>query len=95
MALLRDVYGFDGMVMADDLSGMAAVTDRFAPAEAAVQALAAGVDVVLFSDVDVEGLVDVLESATEDGTIAAGAIDAAVARTLAFKGVAPCRVDLG
>ena len=41
-ALLRDDYGFDGVVFTDDLGAMKAVTGSFALPEAVEQALAAG-----------------------------------------------------
>lgn len=90
--LLRDDHGFAGVVMTDDLAGMAAVTDRLAPEDAAVDALAAGVDVVLLSGADVGHLLDVVEAAVADGELTEATIDAAVARVLAYKGVDPCTV---
>jgi beta-N-acetylhexosaminidase len=44
--MLRDELGYDGMVFTDDLE-MKAVADRWPLGEAAVLALAAGVDVAL------------------------------------------------
>ena len=81
VALLRGEYGFAGVVMTDDLAGMASITARLGPEEAAVRALAAGVDVVLFAGVEVPGLLDRLEAAVTDGTLAEEQIDASVART--------------
>ncbi len=92
--LLRDDYGFDGVVMTDDLSGMGAVTERLGTDEAAVAALAAGVDVVLLAGADVGGLLDRLEQAVAAGELEPGAIDASVVRTLRLKGLDPCQVTL-
>lgn len=92
--LLRDELGFDGVVMTDDLSAMAAVTARFDVAEAATRALAAGVDVVLLSGGDVGAVLDHLEAAVADGDLAEATVDAAVARTLVLKGVDACDVRL-
>lgn len=94
VALLRGEYGFDGVVMTDDLAGMASITARLGPEEAAVRALAAGVDVVLFDAVDVAALLDRLEAAVADGTLAEEQIDASVTRVLALRGVDPCTVVL-
>jgi beta-N-acetylhexosaminidase len=94
VALLRDDYGFSGVIMTDDLSAMAAITDRFGVAEAAVRALAAGVDMVLFAGTDVGGLLDHLEGAVANGDLAEAALDASVARTLVLKGVDPCTAGL-
>ncbi|NLV56089.1 MAG: glycoside hydrolase family 3 protein, partial [Acidimicrobiales bacterium] len=90
---LRDDYGFDGVVMTDDLSGMASITDRMTPAQAATRALVAGVDMVLFADADVPALVDALAAAVADGRLTEARVDEAVGRTLALKGVDPCAVD--
>ena len=94
VALLRGEYGFGGVVMTDDLAGMASITARLGPEEAAVRALAAGVDVVLFDAVDVPGLLDRLEAAVADGTLSEEHIDASVARVLALQGIDPCTVAL-
>jgi beta-N-acetylhexosaminidase len=45
--LLRDTLGFRGLVLSDDLAGMRAITDHFAPGEAAVRAVQAGVDMLI------------------------------------------------
>lgn len=92
VALLRDEYRFAGVVMTDDLAAMASVTDRLSPADAAVAALAAGVDMVLFSGIDVGGLLDRLEQAVAQGELTEAQVDEAVGRTLAWKGIDPCGV---
>ncbi|TQM10197.1 glycoside hydrolase family 3 N-terminal domain-containing protein [Pseudonocardia kunmingensis] len=48
-ALLRGDYGFDGLVLTDDLGAMDAVTDEFTLPEAVEQALSAGADMALWS----------------------------------------------
>lgn len=93
--LLRDDYGFEGVIMTDDLSGMAAVTLRFGANDAAERALAAGVDVVLLGNADLGGLLDHLEAAVTAGALSERAIDASVVRTMDLKGIDPCTVDLG
>lgn len=94
VALLRDDLGFDGVVMTDDLAEMASITARLGPEEAAVRALAAGVDVVLFAGADVTALLDRLEAAVADGTLDTAGIDRSVARVLALQGLDPCAVVL-
>ncbi len=46
--VLREQLGFDGLVVSDDFGVMAAITARMTPAEAAVAAIAAGVDLLIF-----------------------------------------------
>lgn len=94
VSLLRDEYRFGGVVMTDDLSAMEAVTARFGVGEAAVRALAAGVDMVLLSSTDVDGLLDHLEAAVAAGDLGENGVDTAVARTLALKGLDACGVHL-
>ena len=48
-AELRDTLGFTGLVVTDDL-GMDAITRRFRPEDAAVMAVRAGADVLIFAD---------------------------------------------
>jgi beta-N-acetylhexosaminidase len=45
--LLRQRLGFQGLVVSDDLAGMRAITDNFPPGDAAVQAVRAGVDMLI------------------------------------------------
>lgn len=88
--LLRTRYGFDGVVMTDDLGAMKAITDRYGLAEASVRALAAGADIALFSNVTPVGpLLDAAGEALADGRIPAAANDTATARVLEAKGL--CR----
>jgi len=94
VALLRTDYGFDGVVMTDDLASMASITARLGPDEAAVRALAAGVDVVLLAGADVPTLLDRLEAAVADGTLAEPAITTSVTRVLALRGLDPCAITL-
>ncbi len=92
--LLRGEYGFEGVVLTDDLAAMASITDRLTPADAAVAALAAGVDLVLLSGADVGALLDRMEAAVASGQLDEGAVDASVARVLAWKAVDPCAVTI-
>jgi beta-N-acetylhexosaminidase len=58
--LLRHQLGYDGVVFSDDME-MKAVSDRYAAGEAALMALRAGVDVILFSH-DLEQAVQAFEA---------------------------------
>ncbi len=49
---LRKSIGFDGLIVSDELGGMKAISSRFGPGPAAVKALGAGTDLVLFARVD-------------------------------------------
>jgi beta-N-acetylhexosaminidase len=94
VALLRGEYGFQGVVMTDDLAEMASITARLGPEEAAVRALQAGVDVVLFAGADVPALLDRLEAAVADGTLTTDGVLTSVGRVLRLQGIDPCTVGL-
>ncbi|NMI01782.1 glycoside hydrolase family 3 protein [Pseudonocardia sp. K10HN5] len=86
--LLRTEYGFDGLVVTDDLGAMKAITGQFALPQAVVKALQAGADMALSSNVGpVTPVLDALQQALADGTVNAADNDRAVARILAAKGV--------
>ncbi|GAA2547364.1 glycoside hydrolase family 3 N-terminal domain-containing protein [Pseudonocardia hydrocarbonoxydans] len=85
-ALLRDEYGFDGVVYTDDLGAMKAVTGEYELPEAVLTALAAGSDVALWSSGgDPAPILDALEPALADGTLDATEHTAAVTRVLRAK----------
>lgn len=81
--ILREKLGFDGIVITDAMN-MGAITARFAPGEAAVMAILAGVDVILMSENFDEAAAAVL-TALEDGTIAPERIHGALRRILRTK----------
>ncbi|MFV0375339.1 glycoside hydrolase family 3 N-terminal domain-containing protein [Microbacterium sp.] len=86
IAVLRDGVGFDGVVMTDDVSAAGAVR-AVAPADRALRALTAGVDLVLVSadpSVYAEMYDAVLARAQADPAFAAR-VDEAVRRVLAAK----------
>jgi len=86
VALVRDAAGFDGVIMTDDLSA-AAAAKPWAPADRAILALSAGVDVVLVSadpGVYAEMYDAVLAKAQADPPFAA-IVDAAASRVVAAK----------
>jgi beta-N-acetylhexosaminidase len=87
-ALLRQTYGFDGLVITDDLGAMKAVTGTFELPEAVERALAAGADMALWSEGGrVTAVLDRLDEALAAGRLDGTASDRAVGRVLAAKGV--------
>ncbi len=86
--LLREDYGFDGLVLTDDLGAMKAVTGAFDLSEAVERALSAGADVALWSTGgDVGPLLDDLEAALAAGRLDPAANDGSVERVLSAKAV--------
>lgn len=89
--LLRGELGHDGFVITDDLSGMAAITDRFTVVEAVVRAIEAGADMALLVDPsDLPPALDRLEEAVRSGVLDETAINRSVQRVLALKSLDPC-----
>lgn len=85
--LLREELGWDGLVVSDDLGAMDAVTDRFAPGDAAVLAVTAGVDLlILVRDGDnQEQARDALLGALQDGRLERAQVERSVRRVLGVK----------
>jgi beta-N-acetylhexosaminidase len=85
--LLRDQLGFSGLVITDDLGAMQAVTDTYTPAEAAVEAIRAGADMVLIvGDVGSQSVYrDALLDALASGAISRDRLLDAVRHVLATK----------
>jgi len=85
--LLKQILGFKGVVLSDDL-GMKAVSATHSPGEAAVAAVVAGCDVVLLCNHTIDEQVDALEAlirAAEAGVITPTRIDDAMKRQHATK----------
>lgn len=81
---------FNGPVFTDDLSSMAAISDRFGVAEAALRALQAGADVALWVTTgEVPAVLDRLEKAVSAGELSMPNVDASVLRLAAMKGPNP------
>ena len=81
--LLRQELGFSGVAVTDSMS-MAAITDFSPPGQAAVQAVQAGIDLVLMPE-DLEDAVEGILSAVERGELSEERIDESVERILRLK----------
>lgn len=90
--LLRTGNGYDGPpfggpVFSDDLSSMAAITERYGVAEAVLRSLQAGTDIALWvSTAEVSAVLDRLEQALAAGELTMPAVDASVVRVATMKG---------
>jgi beta-N-acetylhexosaminidase len=81
---------FDGPVFSDDLSSMAAISDRFGVTEAVLKTLQAGTDIALWiTTKEVPAVLDRLEQAVNAGELASQQVDASLVRVAAMKGVNP------
>jgi beta-N-acetylhexosaminidase len=88
--LLRDEYGFDGLIFTDSLS-MGGVTGQGGPEELAVKALEAGADVALYATLPNPGpVLDHLVDALASGRLDADQVATSVVRVLDVKGIDPC-----
>jgi len=84
--ILREEFGFDGVVMTDSLS-MGAITQNFTLEEAVLGALDAGADVLLFPagrQAQVEAI-DILKAAVTDGRVPEARIEESVKRIVRLK----------
>lgn len=81
--LLRQEFGFDGLIVTDALR-MDAIAKMVTPGEAAVRALEAGNDIVLLPGDDRAAL-DAIREAVGSGRVQAGRIDESVRRVLQAK----------
>lgn len=92
IGLLRDDFGFAGVVMSDELAGMAAVSGRYPLEEAIRRFLDGGGDVALWNGptASIASVLKVLEADVKDGSLDEAKVNAAVQRVLAAKGVDPC-----
>ena len=90
---LRDGTGyggppFNGAVFSDDLSSMAAISDRFGVTEAVLKTLQAGTDIALWiTTKEVSAVLDRLEQAVNAGELPQQQVDDALVRVAAMKGV--------
>ncbi|MCR8897897.1 glycoside hydrolase family 3 protein [Gordonia sp. GONU] len=94
--MLRTGVGYDGpryngVIFSDDLSGMAAISQRYPIEQAVEKFILAGGDVALWLSTDrVSSVLDNLEAAVKRGRLAPARLDAKVTRILRSKGVVTC-----
>ena len=81
--LLRNKLGFTGVIITDSHQ-MASITDHYTSGEAAVQALEAGVDMILMPQ-DLQAAFDGVKAALSSGTLTQDRIDESVLRILQVK----------
>lgn len=81
--LLRGQMGFEGLVVTDALV-MGAIVDRYGNAEAAIQSVEAGVDVLMMPS-DAEGAIAAICEAVAAGRLSRSQIEASVQRIWAAK----------
>ena len=81
--LAKKELNFKCLIMTDSLS-MGAITDRYSSGEAAVKALEAGADVILMP-ADLDGAMDGLKSALDEGNVSQDRIDESVEKILMVK----------
>jgi beta-N-acetylhexosaminidase len=81
--LLRDELGFDGLVVTDAMN-MGGIVREFGDGDAAVRAVKAGADILLFPR-EVTPTIDAVTSAVERGEIDEARIDRSVRRLLEIK----------
>jgi beta-N-acetylhexosaminidase len=93
--LLRTELGYDGFVITDDLSEMAAVRQTYSVPEATLRALAAGSDMALLvSNARVPDLLSFLADAVTSHRLDETQINRSVQRVLAVKAFDPCRMGV-
>ncbi len=81
--LLRDEYGFEGLILTDALR-MRAIVDGYGVGEAALLAIEAGADVIL-APADVRTSIDAVVEAVESGRLSQSRLDESVRRMLEVK----------
>lgn len=84
--LLREEMGYDGVVVTDDMT-MGAIVNHYGLGEASIQAVKAGVDIILMAhgDENVQTTFSALKQAVEEGDISEERIDKSVERILLLK----------
>jgi len=94
--LLRNDYGYGDALVFTDALGMKAVSEHVGLAPAAVQAIAAGADVAIYTSTDdTPAVIEAVANAIEDGAIPAERATTAVLHVLGHKGVDPCSITPG
>ncbi len=84
--MLRKQLGFNGVIITDDMT-MGAIADNYSIAQAAVQSVKAGSDIILVAhgDSNISATIDALIAAVESGEIKEERINESVARIIRLK----------
>lgn len=89
--LLRGDLGYDDALVVTDALNMAAITTGFTEAEAALAAVVAGADVVLYANLaETEAIIDHIGLGLLSGVLSTSRLDDAVDRVLRTKAVDAC-----
>lgn len=92
-SLLRGEAGYADALVFTDALGMDAIVKVYDLPTAAAMALAAGADVVIFTNTDsTEAIIAAISAAVADGTLPQARLDDAVGRVLRTKHVDPCEL---
>lgn len=81
--LLREEWGYNGLIMTDDMA-MSSMKECYPAGEACLQAVLAGVDMVLIAD-NSSGVFDAMQQAARDGVLTRERLEESMRRILAFK----------
>ena len=84
--MLRKQLGFNGVIITDDMT-MGAIADNYSIAQAAVQSVKAGSDIILVAhgESNIAATIDALKAAVESGEIKEERINESVARIIRLK----------
>lgn len=94
--ILRKELGFDSIIITDSMNEKA-ITDHYTTEEASVQAIKAGVDMLLYPGEEVDDAYQAILEAVEEGKIEESAIEESVFQILRVKiqrGIIPENTDL-
>lgn len=82
--LLRNELGFNGVAITDAHTGMESITSQYTSAQATIEAIKAGIDIVLMPD-DLNSSINAVKNAIQDGEISINRIDESLYRILSVK----------
>lgn len=82
--LLRNELGFNGITITDAHTGMESITSQYTSAQATIEALKAGIDIVLMPD-DLNSSINAVENSIQSGEISMDRIDESLYRILSVK----------
>lgn len=83
--IVRNKFGFEGLILSDDIFMGALAENGFPPEKAAVQAIEAGIDVIMLSEKKFGSVAKLLLEKSKTDENFAKLIDSAVARVIRYK----------